>query len=367
MSPVPSSPHRILLTGANGYIATHILSQLLASPSRHSIRAVVRSQSKVDALKALFPNTSLDFAVVPDMTVYHAFDAALKPDNGAFDIVMHTASPFLFSAAKNAQDFLGPAIKGTIEILEAIERIAKHSVKRVIVTSSHAAVGGFGLIDEKNKIYTEDDWNPMTLTMAEEAFDKGNKGPAYLVSKTLAERAAWDFHAKLQKEGHPTWDLITLCPPMVYGPIANKVNSLEGLGESVAQIYSGYLGSRFSSDALPPQDIPLYVDVRDLALAHVRAMDAPDAGNQRFNICAGDIRSQDIADILRKEVEGVEGRVPKGEPGKDMKPADAYSVDSSKAERVLGLVWRGKGETIGDMGRQFVELEGRFGGEKSVI
>lgn len=75
------SSHRILLTGANGYIASHILSLLLASPAKHSIRAVVRSQSKVDDVKAIFPDAStpqLEFAVVPDMTTPGAFDEALK-------------------------------------------------------------------------------------------------------------------------------------------------------------------------------------------------------------------------------------------------------------------------------------------------
>jgi len=75
--------HRILLTGANGFIASHILSQLLSSPAKHSIRAVVRSQSKVDDVKALFPEASekqLDFAIVPDMTISGAFDDALNSE-----------------------------------------------------------------------------------------------------------------------------------------------------------------------------------------------------------------------------------------------------------------------------------------------
>jgi len=75
--------HRILLTGANGFIATQILKQLLESPAQHSVRAVVRSQSKVDDVKALHPNVSsdrLDYAIVPDMTVKGAFDEALKSE-----------------------------------------------------------------------------------------------------------------------------------------------------------------------------------------------------------------------------------------------------------------------------------------------
>jgi hypothetical protein len=78
-----SPAHRILLTGANGYIATHILKQLLAAPAQHSIRAVVRSPAKINDVKAVFSGinqTRLDFAVVPDMTVKGAFDEALKSD-----------------------------------------------------------------------------------------------------------------------------------------------------------------------------------------------------------------------------------------------------------------------------------------------
>lgn len=77
------SSHRVLLTGANGFIASHILSQLLSSPAQHSVRAVVRSQSKVEDVKSLFPSASskqLDFAIVPDMTKVGAFDEALKSE-----------------------------------------------------------------------------------------------------------------------------------------------------------------------------------------------------------------------------------------------------------------------------------------------
>lgn len=75
--------HRILLTGANGFIALHILSLLLSLPAKHSVRAVVRSQSKADDVKALFSSASsaqLDFAIVPDITAHGAFDEALESE-----------------------------------------------------------------------------------------------------------------------------------------------------------------------------------------------------------------------------------------------------------------------------------------------
>jgi nucleoside-diphosphate-sugar epimerase len=351
-----SPSHRILLTGANGYIASHILSQLL-STTPHSVRAVVRSQSKVDSIKALFPNvpsSQLDYAIVPDITIPGAFDNALKSDS-PFDVVMHTASPFQFSAATTAKDFFDPAIKGTTEILEGIQRVAKDTVKRVIITSSYAAVATFGPNETPSKVYTEEDWNPVTLEQAEDAFAKGMKGPAYLASKKYAEQAAWEFQER--NKAQVQWDLVVLNPPMVYGPLAHKIAKMEDLGESSGRIYNGFFAGKKPEDELIEDAIALYVDVRDLAHAHVVAATTPEAANKRFNICSGDIRSQEISDILRKEVPGAEGRVPKGEPGKNTKPADAVSQDSSRAEKILGLSWRSKVETFGEMGRQFLEME----------
>lgn len=93
---------------------------------------------------------------------------------------MHTASPFLYKAAGGAKDFLEPAVKGTIEVLEGIQRVTPHSVKRVVLTSSFASIGAFGQVDEAGKVYTEEDWNPVTLETAEASTDKN---VAYLASK----------------------------------------------------------------------------------------------------------------------------------------------------------------------------------------
>lgn len=245
------APHHILLTGANGFIASHILSNLLEA--KHSVRAVVRSQSKVDSLKSLFPApaSQLDYAIIPDMTAPGAFDEALK-SNPPFDIVMHTASPFLYKAAEDVNSFLQPAIKGTTEVLEGIQHVAKDSVKRVILTSSFAAIASFGRTDETNKVYTEADWNPVTL---EQTIAEKSLGVAYSASKTLAEKAAWE----IAKRDDVKWQLATINPPMVYGPLAHKVEKMEDLNESTARIYNGFLKT---GAEMPPNAVHLYIDVR---------------------------------------------------------------------------------------------------------
>jgi len=129
-------------------------------------------------------------------------------------------------------------------------------VKRVVLTSSFAAVGAWGLIDERNKVYTEDDWYPLTLEQAEAAGD--DKVVAYLASKKFAELAAW----KIQKEQGVKWELIVLNPPMVYGPLMHKVKNMEDLNESTARLWNSFLKEKNVDGELPPNGVHIYVDVR---------------------------------------------------------------------------------------------------------
>ena len=175
---------RVLLTGANGFLGTHILSQLLAS--KYSVRAIVRSQKKADQVRSDHPTANqkdLDFGIVPDITAPGAFDNVVKSEP-PIDVVIHTASPFLYKAVSdNLKDFLVPAKQGTEGILKAIQAHAP-SVKRVVVTSSCAAVLDFAAGHDGRR-YTANDWNPSTW---EEAV-KGDKGVGYRASKKYAERA----------------------------------------------------------------------------------------------------------------------------------------------------------------------------------
>ena len=197
--------HRILLTGANGFVGSHILKQLLPR-SNVSVRAVVRSQSKIEDVKHDFGNfKNLDFAIVPDITSPNAFHEALQDTDTPFDAVIHSASPFLYKAVSSNREFLDPAIHGTEGILKSIKAVAP-SVKRVVVTSSFAAVGDFAkLADAHGKVYTEEDWNPVTF---DEALNSDNKNLAYQASKKFAEKAAWDF----VKNEKPNFDVVVINP-----------------------------------------------------------------------------------------------------------------------------------------------------------
>lgn len=339
---------RVLLTGANGFLGSHILSELLNRG--FFVRSVVRSQVKADQIARDFPSfkSKMDFGIVPDMTVSGAFNEVVK-STPPFDAVLHQASPFLFSAIGNNAEFLDPAVKGTTEILKSIKAHAPE-VKRVIYTSSCAAVLNFNapVGTTPQKVYTEDDWYPITY---DEAL-AGNKADAYRASKKFAELAAWNF----VKEEKPNFDLVCLNPPMIYGPLRHTVFNVEDINESNARIYSNFVDS--SKDApLPLNGVHMYVDVRDLAIAHVKAVTTPGAGGQRIIVSSKSISSQDISDIFRKNFPELEQRTPIGKPGTDSLPEGAYTISNEKVKKLLGLEFRSDEECFVDLGRQLLEIE----------
>jgi nucleoside-diphosphate-sugar epimerase len=339
---------RVLITGANGYVGSHVLQEFLAKGI--SVRSIVRSQAKAEQVLSDFPNyrSKLDFGIVPDITTPGAFDEVVK-STPPFDIVIHTASPFLYKVISSNLEFLDPAIKGTLEILKSVKAHAP-TVKRVVITSSCAAVVNFGAdpFSSPKKVYTEDDWYPLTWDNAL----AGTSQQAYLASKKFAEKAAWSFI----EEEKPNFDLVTLTPPMVYGPLRHSISGVDNLNESTARIYNLFFTT--SKDAeLPPNGMPVYTDVRDLAIAHLKAATIPEASNKRFIICKGQITSQEISDILRKNIPELQERTPVGTPGGNPLNPNAYECSSALAQRILGLTFRTEEETFVDLGKQLLEIE----------
>ncbi|KAF7553696.1 hypothetical protein G7Z17_g3430 [Cylindrodendrum hubeiense] len=348
---------RVLLTGANGFIAQHILSQLLEAG--HSVRAVVRSQAKADQLRGSFAKDvslqKLDFALVPDITAPSAFDNALasKPP---FDTVLHTASPFNYRQVTNNLEFLEPAQKGTVEILQGITRVAP-TVKRVILTSSIASVMDFSAPKETNpaKIYTAEDWNPTTW---EAALSAPVINTAYVASKKFAEKAAWDFIA----QQNPGFDLVVINPTMVYGPLYDPAifGSPQELNQSNFGLWNNFLRPGLSSSSpVPANTLHLYADVRDVARAHVLSVTTPEASGKRFIISADRISNQRIANIFRHALKDLKSRIPKGEPEKEALPEGSYGADSSPAKNILGLTFHSAEETFAQIAKQLLIIEER--------
>lgn len=284
----------------------------------------MRSIEKGEKILAAYPGSAkgqLSYVVVPDIAHEGAFDQVVVSDP-PFDAVLHTASPFHFRF-QDPKELLDPAIHGTKGILRAIKDKAP-SVKRVVITSSFAAIVS---TDGHPNVYSESLWNPVTY---EEGIE--DRAKTYRASKTLAERAAWSF----MEEEKPGFSLTTLCPPYVFGPPIHAPESQAALNTSNS--YFAMLMHGGWKEQLPPTGTWLWVDVRDIALAHVRAMEVPEAGGKRFFITAGHFDMKEVAEIAKKNFPEYADKLPA--ELKSDKPNSLYGFDNSRSKEILKLEYR---------------------------
>jgi len=263
----------VCVTGASGFIASHLVKVLLDRGYR--VRATVRDKNNTEKNKHL---TSLPGA----NERLHLYSADLLHD-GVFDevvdgveCVFHTASPFFINYSTNAEkELLEPAEKGTSNVLNSVNRAA--SVKRVVLTSSMASVlYNFGK-RPADHVYTEQDWSD----------DKAMREKAswYPLSKTLAERKAWEVASQQNR-----WSLVVINPTLVVGPLLQK--SLNTSSEIILDYLNGKK-QKISTGSLG------LVDVRDVALAHVLAFENPQASGRYVTMTAA-LPWVDIVAELRK-------------------------------------------------------------------
>ncbi|KAG8932413.1 methylglyoxal reductase (NADPH-dependent) gre2 [Tulasnella sp. 417] len=333
----------VLVSGINGFVAVKVLVSLLKHG--YDIVGTVRSESKTAFLRNKFKDAvdsgKLKFAIVADITAAGAFDEVLKQYQ--FDFVLHTSSPFHFNVKDVEKELLDPAIKGTKSILESIEKVAP-SVKHVVITSSFAAVGNFRTGAAPGYVYTEDDWCPAE-------WDEAIASPyvGYLASKTWAERAAWDF----VKDRKPRFTLTTLLPSMVFGPPEQEVDSMAKLNQSSSDIYN-----LFNGTAGPVFGIWAWTDSRDLAEAHVLAIEKPEAKGQRYLIINGKHSPQYFANYIWKHYPDRAAEKSVTKPTDKLYPdGGVYDVDNSKSIRDLGITYRGLDTMMRDTLKRFEELE----------
>ena len=248
-----------LVTGGSGFLGAHCINALLTQGYR--VRTTVRNPGKSSGIPA----------------GVQVFAAELTSDAGwneavaGCDFVLHTASPFPLVAPEHEDDLIVPAREGALRVLRAAHAAG---VKRVVLTSSFAAIG-YGN-DPHPGIFTENDWSNPAAEIG-----------TYPKSKTLAERAAWDFVAG----AGAGLELATVNPVAIIGPVLGP--RLSTSIQLVQRIASGRM------PGLPKVSMAL-VDVRDVADLHVLAMTSPQAAGQRFLATAGaPLSLRDMAQILR--------------------------------------------------------------------
>jgi len=237
----------VCVTGASGFIATHIIKQLLEKG--YKVRGTVRSVSDLSKYKYL---TDLDPSgdrlqlLAADLVVDGSFDEAIA----GCEYVLHTASPFVLNVKDPRKDLVEPAVNGTLNVLHACAKAG--SVKRVVLTSSVAALSDS---PETGKVLSEADWNETSSL---------TRNP-YYYSKKRAEEEAWNF----VKEQQVNFKLVVINPFLVIGPHLSG-----GLGESAEGTLANMMNGKM------PGILKFYwsfVDVRDVAKAHILLMEREDA------------------------------------------------------------------------------------------
>jgi nucleoside-diphosphate-sugar epimerase len=272
----------VLVTGGSGFIGSHCILQLLAAG--HRVRTTVRNLKREGDVRSMLkvggadPGDRLSF-VAADLEA----DAGWAEAVAGCDYVLHVASPFPATIPKNEDDLIVPAREGALRVLRASRDAG---VKRVVLTSSFAAVG-YGH-KPQNAPFDETSWtNP-----------DGDDVAPYVKSKTLSERAAWEFIAK---EGG-NLELSVVNPVGVFGPVLGPDYSTSIL-----------LLQRLLDGAMPgcPRLYFGVVDVRDVADLHLRAMTHPAAKGERFLSVAGDFMTiLEIARVLKARLGATAKRVP---------------------------------------------------------
>ncbi len=334
----------VLVTGGSGFIATHCILQLLASD--HTVRTTVRNPKRQTDVLAML---TAGEAVAGERLSFFAAD--LEKDAGWSDAiagceyVLHVASPFPPTVPKDENELIIPAREGALRVLRACRDAG---VKRVVLTSSFAAIG-YGH-PQQDAPFTEQDWTD----------PNGEDVTPYVKSKTLAERAAWDFIAK---EGGAL-ELSVVNPVGVFGPVLGPDFSTSIL--LVQKLMQGAMPGvpRLSFGA---------VDVRDVADMHLRAMTHPAAKGERFLAVAGDFMSiLEIAKALKQNLGPAAKKVPtrqlpnwlvrlaalRDPAVKQITPelGKKKNATSAKAQRLLGWTPRSREDSIIATAQSLVRL-----------
>ncbi|KAF8642480.1 hypothetical protein AX16_009481 [Volvariella volvacea WC 439] len=314
----------VLVTGVTGFIAGHVVLQLLEQG--YKVRGTARG-SKVNGLTETIKLPRLEFVRIDDVATGD-FTEALK----SVDAVVHVASPLPGHAS--VDDTLNTAIDGTLNV---VKQAAAAGISKVVVTSSFGSVldpslrPGFAGLQ-----FTDSQWGEVTRA---QVLEKGEDPYyVYFASKILAERALWDY----VKE-HPELDIATILPGFVYGPFAKHFPfpSPSSLGTN------GYVWALMNGQK-PTQPPPFFVDVRDVAQAHVLALSlpaTPDLEAKRFLVNAGNYTWKQAAQHLNKVRPDI--KTASQEEFEEL-PGPASELVDKRAREVLGLKYIDFGKTVED-------------------
>lgn len=296
---------RVLLTGVSGFVGQHCAVELLKNGYivRGSIRNISKEKEVREGIaKAIDAKSNLEFCQL-DLLSDKGWDNAME----GCDYLLHVASPFVIAEPKDENEMIKPAVEGTLRALNAAK---KAGVKKVVLTSSTVAMAG----DKKKNHLTQESWTN----------SKTDKVSAYMKSKTLAEKAAWDFYKN--QDSSSKMELTVVNPGPIYGP--TLTGNLSGASMSmIRDIITGKV-------PMLPNANYVMSDVRDIAQIHVQAIENDQSNGQRFIVTSEQPYSfLGVASILKEN--GYKKANPKKAPSFMVK---FLSIFSSEMKGMLPFV-----------------------------
>ncbi|VDB97971.1 unnamed protein product [Peniophora sp. CBMAI 1063] len=325
MPSVPA-PAKVLVTGANGFLGAWIVRTLLEHG--YSVRGTVRTADKGETIRGSLGERGdrFEYVVVEDVLKEGAFDDAME----GVRLLMHTLSPLLWT--DKPDDIIQPAVTGTLSLLQSAQK-HREAVRRVVVTGSICTIIDWPTVEPR--VYDETSVNETSI----KAVEDGSTDPIaiYSAAKTQAENRAWAF---MREQNITEFDLVCLHGSFFVGPNSYPLPSPASFTESLYTMHSivtrGHLVNALVKTGCG------WIDVRDIALAHVLAAQKDEAGGQRIIVSAGDCV---VGDFHRVACSLDPSLVRETQ---DVLSKPRYRFDTSKMRKVLGLVPRSLEETIRD-------------------
>jgi len=277
-------PQKVLLTGISGFLGSHIALQLLKEG--YEVRGSVRNLKKSKNVRQTMKNHGADINNLEFVALDLGSDDGWQDAMDGIDVLMHTASPFVTSMPDDKMELITPAVEGT---KRAIKAALAAKVTKIVLTSSAVAIM-HGHEKDRKRPFTSDDWTNLNSTGVN----------AYMESKTLAEKAAWEI---MEKAGR-TNDLVAINPTLILGPLLD--NDLGTSGALIMRLLNG------SVPAAPRFYFPT-IDVRDVASLHLAAMKNPDVGGQRIIAFSNGLWIKQIAQTIKSNFPQFSSKMPKFE------------------------------------------------------
>jgi len=309
---------RVAVTGASGYVGSLLVADL--AKRKYSVNAVVRKAKENQDLTTLGPNIAL--CEVPDL-ITGDFSHSFK----GCKYVIHAASPVIMESEDPENQIIKPAVEGTLNVLK---HALKAGVKRVVYTATIASICGSQRDKDPNHVWNEQDWND-------------RPGTDYSRSKTLAEKAAWDFI-----KSNPGLELVTIHPAYIIGPINRaSLKSSWSISMLVELLQGEY------NEKGVPQFTSGITDIRDVSEAHILAMENPKAAGQRYIAALTDqFSALEIAQSVAKQFPELSVPNFEEEPTKPRK----NGTNNKKVQEQLGLKFHTFDDSVRDSVLSFKQV-----------